>query len=80
MRMLSQGDPNRRVGVWKRQVRPNGRASAIVSCPYCGSVIPFTAYHEVDLAGGVTPGVQCPNKDCKFHEYVKLMGWIRQQA
>lgn len=74
MRHLNKGDPNRSPGMWKRWQGPGGKVSAIISCPHCGGIGVLTDHH-IDLAGGVTPSVQCPDKDCGWHEYVKLMNW-----
>lgn len=43
---------------------PNGHMCALVSPP-----------HSVDAHGFATPSLDCPVKDCGFHQLVELIGW-----
>jgi hypothetical protein len=31
--------------------------------------------HSIDEDGIVMPSVVCPNYKCRFHSYVRLVGW-----
>lgn len=59
-------------GTW-RPVVLDGKKTARLSCPGCGSIALLD--HKIDKEGNVTPSVVCPIQSCDFHEFVKLEGW-----
>ena len=59
-------------GTWLRIIS-DGRVSARMSCPGCGSTGTLTL-HEIDHLGNVTPSVDC--EECDYHESgLVLVGW-----
>ena len=60
-----------------RGVQLNGRKTARLSCPNCGSP-GLLEDHSVSPSGRVNPSVACPAELCTFHAYVTLENWNSQ--
>lgn len=76
--ILHQGDPSKEPGRWKYVTR-DGKMTARISCPDCTLVATLEPDpkegHVIDAQGTVTPSVDCPTPDCRFHDHVTLRGW-----
>lgn len=55
-----------------------GKETATVTCPKCGNN--YELDHEIDDQGVVTPSLDCPTKDCDFHDHVVLSGWPNRRG
>jgi hypothetical protein len=44
-----------------------------MACP-SGHVLTLRE-HSIEEDGTVVPSVVCPNTGCRFHNYVRLVGW-----
>lgn len=53
--------------------RRDDRKIVKVTCPECKNE--YALDHEIGVDGIVTPSLDCPTKDCGFHEMVQLRGW-----
>lgn len=62
-----------RPGTW-RPVRRDGVRTADIICPKCGLARPLDQF-EIKADGTVHPSVECPQKSCDFHSWIKLGGW-----
>jgi len=62
---------------WHGGKLPNGRRTAIVTCPVCGLQASLSG-HQIADNGVVTPSLVCPRERCSFHDYVTLIGWTDQ--
>ena len=61
-------------GTWRGIERSEGKErSAIVRCS--NGHIGRLWDHEIASDGVVTPSLVCPEDECDFHEWVKLVGW-----
>jgi len=56
-----------------RKLLSGEKISASIVCPngHYGVLID----HDIGSDGTVSPSVVCPEEGCKFHDYVKLLGW-----
>lgn len=54
-------------------VTADGRLTARVTCPDCGTVA--TLDHDILADGTVTPSPECPVTACGFHEQGRLLEW-----
>lgn len=70
---IPRGDPATRVGVW-RPVTVDGKPTAKVSCPGCGSVANLDNF-VIDENGIPDASLDCKHPGCTFHTTVVLMGW-----
>ena len=70
---IRRGDPKFEVGVW-RPVTVDGKATAKVSCPSCGSVANLED-HEIDQNGIPDASLDCSHPGCEFHKHISLQGW-----
>ncbi len=59
-------------GGWHYVVR-KGEQQILMYCPLCGAP-GYLINHEIDAAGAVRPGVQCPNDECDQVVDVQLNG------
>lgn len=73
VRRIPRGDPDVRIGVW-RPVTVDGKPTAKVSCPDCGSRANLTD-HVIDSNGYPDASLECTHPGCSFHERVHLEGW-----
>lgn len=65
---------SKEMGTWK-PIKKDGRKSALVTCPKCGKCFSLNEMHLVDADGTVSPSIICPNGDCNFHGFCKLLDW-----
>ncbi len=49
------------------------RFKATMACPKGHNLT--LRNHKIAANGDVKPSVVCPDVDCEFHEYIRLMGW-----
>lgn len=61
-------------GTWHGGKKADGSRTATMSCPGCVKIASLSG-HEILDDGAVRPSVVCPNNDCNFHEWIKLVGW-----
>lgn len=64
---------DRERGTWKAARTTDGRKTANVICPDCGTLLHLDP-HIVGTDGVVSPSVVCHG--CEFHAFVSLGGWI----
>jgi hypothetical protein len=62
---------NREKGTYKPCRLEEGRLTANIICPDCGTMLCLNP-HQVSADGTVNPSVVC---DCGFHEYIVLCGF-----
>lgn len=57
---------------WK-PLKEGDKRSASFICPnrHYGVLLD----HDIAPDGTVSPYVVCPEKECEFHDYIKLVGW-----
>ena len=60
-------------GEWCWVNRADGTRSAVIGCPDCGQAASLD--HTIGPNGDVDPSLVCPLDACRFHEYVRLVGW-----
>ncbi len=53
--------------------------TAWVCCPDCGQAASL-ADHRINALGKVSPSLDCPTADCKWHVVVVLDGWAEAIA
>lgn len=60
-------------GMWYRTAMKDGTRTAWFRCAngHYGALTD----HEVARDGTVSPSVECPEKECTFHETVRLEDW-----
>lgn len=73
MTLILQGNIEHERGTWE-PVTLDGRRTARISCPDCGSVA-YADAHTIGPDGMVEPSLECPNAGCGFHDTVQLVGW-----
>lgn len=57
---------------------PAARFICYAECPRCKKMCGLAkGIHGVTLEGRVSPSFVCPHKDCTFHDWVRLEGWLR---
>ena len=78
---IKQGSVVDTKGVWEKQTLPDGRKTALMSCPLCGMIFSLGG-DEILEHGMVFPEVTCHNYSlspgtypCSFHGLLKLEGW-----
>lgn len=65
-------EPHQPPGPWWWPARLDGELTAVVACP-----AGHTAHidHDVAADGTVTPSLVCPEEDCGWHVFGRLIGW-----
>jgi len=63
----------REKGTYKPCFNQDGRKSAFIVCPDCGTRLHMNP-HIVAANGTVSPSVVCHGDGCNFHDYVVLDG------